>query len=219
MSAAKELKYLRLFRDAIKFEFEAPTQDFVKYFLSKINYKKLKTEERMCKYTILLKNSLDNYISDRVNNNLRRAMENENVVPEITEQISTVGVVSKEGIITTDTEIECFKIVKAILAVKVSVDMIIYKDTKSYFAINYKNTLQPICRLYFNDEKRKQIGLFNECKSDEKGKKYDVKYDIETLDDIYKYAKKMLDTVDLYDSGTFYKPIITIEELENNKNI
>jgi hypothetical protein len=212
---------LRLFREVIKTEFENPTQEFVKYFLSKINYKKPKTEERLNKYTILLKNSLDNYIADRVNNNLRRAiaMENENVEPSMEQKLPDGVVFMEDGIITTEEEIEGYKIVKAILGVKVSADKIIYKDAKSYFVINYERVQQPICRLYLNNVKQKQIGLFNAGKySSDRGGKIDDKYDISSLEDIYKYSQKLLDTIDLYDSGTYYKSITTENTDIQNKN-
>jgi hypothetical protein len=220
MSSAKELKYLRLFREAIKSEFESPSQEFVKHFLSKIQYKKLRTEERITRHTALLKTSLDNYITERVNNNLRRAMETEEekeVQPQLEQKLPD-GIVAIDGdVITTEEEIEGYKIVKAILGVRVSPDKIIYKDTKNYFAINYEKSTQPICRLYFNsrfylkndastDTTKKQIGLFNEGKFDDKtGGKFHDKYDINSLEDIYKYSQKLLDTIDLYDSGTYYK--------------
>ena len=201
MNAARSLKYLRLFKDAIKLEFENPSQKLVKHFLSQIDYTKRLTEDRISKYTSLLKSSLDNYITERVNNNLRRAMAMESENDNLSDTKLPDGVVFMGGgIITTEEEIEGYKIVKAILAVKIPIEQIIYKDTRNYLTINYKNIFQPICRLYLNDKKQKQIGLFNEGIADDRGRKNDVKYDIDTIEDIYQFAKKILDTIDLYDS-------------------
>jgi hypothetical protein len=166
MNTAKELKCLKLFREVIKIEMETPSQDFVKYFLTKIKYTtKRLTDERINKYTILLKKSIDTYITEKVNNNLRKAMEVEQINGVVEQQQE------EDGIITTSEEFEAFKIVKAILAVKIPVERISYKDTRTYFAINYGKVAQPICRLYFNSLEKKQIGLFNEGKLDEEGRK------------------------------------------------
>jgi len=220
MASAKELKYLRLFREIIKNEFENPSQDLVKHFLAKIGYSKPKTEDRIIRYTKLLKSSFDNYITERVNNNLRRAMENENEIiskPE-EEQLLPEGIVFMDGnIVTTEEEIEGYKIVKAIAGVKVSVDRIDYKDTRSYFGIYYDKTSQPICRLYFNEAGRKQIGLFDEGKygAGMAAGKIDTKYAIDSLEDIYKYSQKLLDTIDLYDSGKYVNAKQNIKQVIN----
>jgi hypothetical protein len=59
--------------------------------------------------------------------------------------------------------------------------------------------------------------LFNEGKVYEKyGSKIDDKYEITSVDDIYKYSQKLLDIIDLYDKGLLYnKPIVSKPEIEN----
>ena len=53
------------------------------------------------------------------------------------------------GIITTEEELQGYYIVKSILADMVPLEDIRYKDTKSYFSINYKgHAWKWICRLF-----------------------------------------------------------------------
>ncbi len=106
-----------------------------------------------------------------------------------------------EGIVTTEEELEGFRIVKAILCQKLAPERIIHRDSKSYFAILLDdNARKPLCRLYFNSAKKKYIGLFNDLANFQGGAKNDVRVEIETINDIYKHQAELLQTVEYYEN-------------------
>lgn len=94
-------------------------------------------------------------------------------------------------IITTQSEIESFFIIRGILAGTVNIEDIVYRDTESYFGILYKdNNRKPICRLNL-DTKKKQLLIPDESKNFER-------IYIDSLNDIYKYKDKLISVVKRY---------------------
>ena len=68
-----------------------------------------------------------------------------------------------------------------------------YRDTISYFGILLDdNNRKPICRLYFNSPK-KFIAVFDENKKE-------VRSELPSIDDIFKYADAMVKTIENYDN-------------------
>ncbi|XHP73976.1 hypothetical protein KCTC52924_01722 [Arenibacter antarcticus] len=88
---------------------------------------------------------------------------------------------------------EGFQIVVAILRRKLPKDRIIHRDTQSYFGILLDdNNRKPLCRLHLNGGK-KYISLFHENKKESKEA-------IESIDEIYRFEKELLKTVQNYES-------------------
>lgn len=74
---------------------------------------------------------------------------------------------------------------KAIVSEIVDPIRVFHRDTKSYMGILLDdNNRQPVCRLHFNSETNKYLTLFDESKNG-------VRVDIDSVEDIYKYGKKI----------------------------
>jgi hypothetical protein len=104
-----------------------------------------------------------------------------------------VGLLFEEEskILTTEEELEGFRIVVAILRRKLSTNRIYYRDTQSYFGILLDdNNRKPLCRLHFNTA-NKYLGVFDEFKKERKISLLEV-------DDIYNSEEELLKTVDSY---------------------
>ena len=100
----------------------------------------------------------------------------------------------ESGIVTTQEEIDSYHVVKAILHPVVDVNRVYYRDAQRYFSILLDdNNRKPICRMYFNAQSVKYIGLFDE-------EKKETRYVIEGLNDIYKYEEQLRQTVQRYDA-------------------
>jgi predicted type IV restriction endonuclease len=98
----------------------------------------------------------------------------------------------EERIVTTPEEIEGHKIVQDILKELAEPKRVVMRDTISYCGILFDdNNRKPICRLYFNNLKRKQLALLDEQKNEEK-------VPINELDDIRQYADKLKFSVMYY---------------------
>ncbi|WP_372652215.1 hypothetical protein [Draconibacterium sp.] len=95
-------------------------------------------------------------------------------------------------IVTTEEEIEGFHIVKSILRESVDISRIYARDTQSYFGVLLDdNNRKPLCRLHLNGGK-KYLGIFDSNKKESR-----VQLDV--MDDIYKYAQQLKDTIGYYE--------------------
>lgn len=186
-NTAEELKYTKLIKDYMQKEFETPSDDFSKLILSHV-YDGVKTQKIIDKYTPLIKRALNSFVSDIVNQRLSAALDQTKAEEEKNEEIIAAP---ESKIITTEDEIQSFYIVRAILADVAPAEKISYRDTESYFGILFDdNNRKPICRINL-DSKRMQIMLPDEKKNFEK-------FYIESILDIYKYKKKLIDIVKRY---------------------
>lgn len=190
VSTASELKYLNQLKSLFSIEFNNPGQEFVRHFAKQVYTTGILTQKVLDQFTQLTKKAFQNYINDLITERLKSALkteESEQKKLESTELKSE----PEAKIVTTQEELDGYNIVKSILRKNISVDKIHYRDAQSYFAILFEdNNRKPICRLYFNTNK-KQIGLFN-------GDKTEFRKEISSLDDIFQHADHMLDTVKNY---------------------
>lgn len=186
-STAEELKYSMLIKEYFSKELENPSDDFVKHILSYV-YDGQRTQKIIDKYQPLVKRAFNSFINDIVNQKISSALSKEDPEPVVVEQVVDEPA---SKIITTEEEIESFYIVRGMLAEVVPVEDIVHRDTESYFGILYKNNnRKPICRLNL-DRKNKQLFIPDE------NKKFERIY-IESLNDLYKYKKQLIEVAKRY---------------------
>lgn len=185
---ASSLKYTKEIKKLINEELNEPTFDFIRLFANKVYNGRL-TEKVMEEFKELVQKGFNQLISDKVNDRLNAALNKEAEKQQV-EQIEVV--VDESKVITTEEELEAYRIVVAILRRKLPVDRIIHRDTQSYFGILLDdNNRKPLCRLHLNGNK-KYLGLIDESKNE-------IKQPIETIDDIYLFEKELLKTVGFYE--------------------
>ena len=194
--SAAELKYMNQIRQVFKEELDNPSDDLVRLILSRGIYDGVKTQSIIEKYQPLVKRALSLVITEIINDRLKNALEKNGekdsdavpALPTTPEDTPIEDNVSK--IITTDEELESYHIVKSILRTRVDASRINYQDKETYFAINLDNkTTKWICRVYIKERSQYIV-----IKEDEKN----IRYDLESLDDIYKLEDKLnarLDTL------------------------
>jgi hypothetical protein len=120
---------------------------------------------------------------------LNSALDSESEKQKETEVIEDIPM---SKVKTTEEELEGYQIVLAILRKKLEKSRIVHRDTQSYFGILLDdNNRKPLCRLHLNGG-AKYISLFDENKDE-------IKNPIESIDDIYRYDKELLKTVDYYE--------------------
>jgi predicted type IV restriction endonuclease len=142
----------------------------------------------------LTKKSVQQHISDLITERLKTALTKEDeATKDATPQTADQQVEDASKVVTTPEELEAFMIVKTILRQKISATRVAHRDAQSYFAILLDdNNRKTICRLYFGT--KKFIGVLDDQKKE-------VKKEIATLDDIFKYADDLLKTVESYDKS------------------
>jgi predicted type IV restriction endonuclease len=201
LSAAHDLKYRKALLNFLGDQWDDPSDDFVKYMTAQV-YEGRITKNVRSQFRSIVRDALRQFVSDKVRGRLSTALAEEEAdaiasSEETPEDRSDgelpEGVVRKDGdIVTTEEEMEGFRIVRAIMREVVDVDRVTPRDVKSYFGVLLDdNNRQPICRLHF-DTTQKYLGVFDEEKNEDRRP-------IDSLDDIYDHAATLRQTVDFYD--------------------
>ena len=185
---ASSLKYTKEIKKILDKELQEPSPEFVRHFAYPVYSGRL-TEKVMEQFKELVLKATTQYISEKVNDRLTSALNKETEK----QQEEVIEETPKSNVITTEEELEAFQIVVAILRRALPKERIVHRDTQSYFGILLDdNNRKPLCRLHLNGGK-KYISLFHENKKESKEL-------IESIDDIYKFEKELLKTVENYDS-------------------
>jgi len=189
LSSASELKYTGELKLVLSKEFTNPSPELVK-FLTKQIYDGSITHKLLEQFTALVKKSIASYINDIISERLKTALKTETDENEPKAEDTAASV--DNDIVTTEEEIEAYFIIKSLLRQKVQPDRIGYNDTKNYFTIILDNSvMKRICRLYLNSPKNKYLSFYGEDKKE-------VKYKIQSLDDIYSYSDKLLQAAEKF---------------------
>ncbi len=190
-STANELKYLNEIKSILNQEVEEPSEAFIRFFTSQV-YQGKTTVKVIEQFKIIVKKSINQWLSDRVSSRLKSALEKETESDQKAAQDINESIESEKDskIETTQEEIDGYTIVKSILREKGEISKILYKDNQNYFAVYYEKQTQPICRLHFN-RAQKYLGVINDSKKEER-------LPIESLDEIFLYGDKLLKTLDNY---------------------
>ena len=194
-NTASELKYTN---EIIKFmsqQLKQPSDDFIRYILGEV-YSGVRTQSIIEKFRDIVKRSLNQFVNELMNDKITSALKN---TSEIQDEVAATEVKaldpsqspSVSKIVTTQDEQEAFFIIRHILSEIVPREKITYKDTESYFGVLYENnSWKWICRIKL-DGSKKYLLLPD-------GDKGQVKYPIDSLDDINTYKQSLLDIVKKY---------------------
>jgi hypothetical protein len=195
VNTASELKYTNELKQLIQNELSNPSADFVKHFARQV-YPSVITAKVLEQFTNLTKKSVQQHISELITERLKTALKKEDENTLATQPVLPAEQLAEEKskVITTDEELEGFMIVKTILRQKINISRISYRDAQSYFAILLDdNNRKTICRLYLNGGKKYFVTLDDQKK--------EIKNEIATLDDIFKFSENLLNIVDNYDKS------------------
>lgn len=188
VNSAETLKYSRLIKEWFESEINAPSPDFVRYVLNGI-YDGIKNQNVIDKFTPIVKRSIQQYISDSMNSKIKTALNNEEEKDRLLDEENELS--HEDKINTTIGELEAYAVVKAILRQVVKSDRIAYRDTERYFGILLDdNNRKWICRVYLMPSV-KYITVADENKRP-------VRYDIDGIDDIYKYSSEIIESCKRY---------------------
>lgn len=200
INAAGELKYVGQIKRTIAAQFLEPEDDWIRFFTARV-YEGAITQKVRDQFTPLVTKATKQFLNDQVNERLKSALGGTNF--SASDAAAQEGAVSSHAaaaddldrdteIQTTLEELEGYHIIKAIACSEVKPQRVVNRDSKSYFAILLDdNNRKPIARLHFNSKSIKYLGLFD-------GEKNETRHAIETLDDIYRHADHIRQTVKAY---------------------
>lgn len=182
-SNASSLKYIHEVKSIFEQEITETSDDFAKFFASRIT-SSMMTKKVVDLFKTIVPKGISQLISDKVSDRLQSAITKETVAEPIV-------IEEQSKIITTEEEIDAFRILVAILRKSIPVERVTHRDTQSYFGVLLDdNNRKPICRLYL-DGRSKYIGLFDASKKE-------VKHLINSIDDIYNFGNELNETVKYY---------------------
>lgn len=192
IDTAEELKYLGQIKEVLKKVFADPSDDFVRFVLNSGVYDGVKTSSIIDKYRPIIKRSITSFLNEQVNAKIQGALQNEKPdnSDEAKKETTEVSEQNEEkqdnnGIVTTEEELECLYIVKAILRNNIDVSRIKYKDTRSYFSIIIDGKVTKwVCHIYLRDK----VKYFTIPTPDKKERRIDIN----TPDDIFNYSSELI---------------------------
>ena len=195
LNTASELKYIKEIKNILNSEFKVPSDTFVKFFVNQV-YPGRATEKVMAQFQEYVRKSCSQTVNDWITDRLKSALNKESEEnTAISVSMESTPVVEEKKIETTVEEMEAYFIVKSILRTQVDATRVVYRDAQSYFSIILDdNNRKPICRFYFNGNK-KMMGVFDSSKAE-------TKIEIKTLDDIFLQSTALNQIVESYHQTT-----------------
>lgn len=199
LSTASDLKYLNLLKAAFKEIVDNPSEDFVRFILNEGVYDGIKNQKVVECFQPLVKRAMNQFINDRMSSKFKETLlssesedtPKEDIAAAPQEEQKEEAEEKKSKIHTTYDELNAFAVVKAILRKKVPGSRITHKDTESYFGVLLDgNTRKWICRINL-DSKNKHIILSGENKDP-------VRYELNSIDDIYDLEEQLLESLEKY---------------------
>ena len=186
INTASDLKYCGIVKQFLKDEFSNPSDDMVRFVANKRLYDGRFTQPVVDRFKPIVKKAISQYISDLVNDKIKSALTIQEAEVAEGEIIDTpITDDNTDSIVTTEEELQAFYIIKSLLGNTTELSRITYKDTLSYFAVLVDGKVTRwICRIYFK-ENIKYIVIPKDGSN--------IKYTVETSDDIYKLSKPLKD--------------------------
>jgi hypothetical protein len=208
ISAAGELKYIGQLKRILAAQFKEPEDEWVRFLTTRV-YEGSFTQRIRDQFVPLVNKAAYQFLNEQVNERLKNALgdpdsyvsvsnstagpeEQAEPKPDRSELIGDANPGARSGdTITTEEELEGYRIVRAIVCSEVPIARILARDTKTYFGVLLDdNNRKPIARLWFNRSK-KYLGIFDENKTE-------TRIIINDVEDIYQHADKLRQTVSRY---------------------
>ena len=219
LSTASELKYTREIRQILLSEYDNPSEEFVRYFVSQL-YPGRMTQTVREQFTALTRRAFHQLVNEKISDRLKSVFNEEvraeSSVEPVPEAQSSEGAVYKDDketelqIHTTEEELHAYYLVKTIVREVVEPQRVVIRDRVSYCGVLLDdNNRKPICRLHFNSA-QKYLGLFDAQKNEER-------LPIQSLDDIYQFADRLKAVIGYYDNPSESEDTATVDSFANEE--
>lgn len=177
-SNAGDLKYIKQFEEVIENEYRTPSDDFVRYLISKSGVCDGRITDKVIeKHKSTTVEAFNLFMSKVMKTSLDFSLTAKQ------EEKS-----SKNEVVTTLQELEGYAIVKSILNDIIDISRVTYRDNASYFNVLLDDNIRKtVCRLYFN-RSQKYIAFLVGTKEN--------KQPINSVNDIFGFAEQIKHKVD-----------------------
>ncbi len=186
INAAGELKYIGQLKRVLAAQFKQPEDDWVRFLTTRV-YDGAFTQRVREQFATLVAKAARQFLNEQVNGRLKNALAApdgyvsvpSSPAPEPAEQAESVPV--DRDVVTTEEELDGYRIVRAIVCSEVDVSRVVARDNKTYCGILLDdNNRKPIARLWLN-RSTKYLGVFDENKAERR-------IPIDHVTDIYRHA-------------------------------
>lgn len=186
INAAGELKYIGQLKRVLAAQFKQPEDDWVRLLTTRV-YDGAFTQRVREQFATLVAKAARQFLNEQVNGRLKNALAApdgyvsvpSSPAPEPAEQAESVPV--DRDVVTTEEELDGYRIVRAIVCSEVDVSRVVARDNKTYCGILLDdNNRKPIARLWLN-RSTKYLGVFDENKAERR-------IPIDHVTDIYRHA-------------------------------
>lgn len=182
---ASTMKYCSGVRNLLRSELESPSDDFVRHFAKQVYTGKLR-QNVVEDFRVLIMDEIKN----RDNEAFEKKIKDSAVIANDAENCDESS--GESRIVTTETELLGYNIVRAIVADVLPVERVGYLDRVDYFKVIVDNRYrQAICNLRFNNEDRMRIEFAA-------GPKRGQFQNIGSVEDLYLYRDDLREIAKLY---------------------
>jgi predicted type IV restriction endonuclease len=195
LNSASELKFTNAIKILLSKEWDDPSDEIIKHILNEV-YPGVKTKKVIDSFRDIVKKSMSQFITEKVNEKLQKALKSTTSVEQLVqtehsnEENGPKEIETKDQVITTEEEIEGYVLIKLILKEFIDPTRIYYRDNKSYFNVLLDDSIRKwVCRLGFNST-NKYIQLNDE-------KKTYIK--IDSVNDIMNYKEEIVSVARQFD--------------------
>jgi predicted type IV restriction endonuclease len=198
ISAAGELKYIGQLKRILAAQFKEPEDDWVKLLTTRV-YEGSFTQRVREQFLPLVTKAMRQFLNEQVNDRLKNALGAPDAYVSVSGAVEAAPVQSENSepvdvggeIVTTEEEIEGYRIVRAIVCGEVPASRVVARDAKTYYGVLLDdNNRKPIARLWLNRSK-KYLSVFDE-------NKVETRIPIAGVEDIYLHADHLRKTVVRY---------------------
>lgn len=191
--AAEQLKFTKQFKLILSKQYESPEEDFLRFFARKVWNGQINQNVKD-KLTPLLKESFRQWVEDRINARLRKAIEGEEKETAQTEPEQQVIPASDEPALN-ELDVQGLNIVKAILSEVCDVKRLTLRPAKSYSALLLDdNNRKTIVRFYFKNPERLRIDLYGFMR-------VEPPFPVESVESLYDYKEKIVEIFTRIEQG------------------
>ena len=192
LANASELRHTREIKKVLVQEMAQPSEELIRFFVTKVYHGRM-TQAVRDQFSELIKRAMLQFISDRVSERLKSALQKEEAESRQATPVAPVAKIETEEVETTHEEIQGYYIVQAILSQVVEPTRIVLRDQKSYCGVLLDdNNRKPICRFRFGPT-QKQLILFDANKAEQK-------FPINNLTEIFGHADQLKETLARYEN-------------------
>ncbi|MDR2895027.1 MAG: type I restriction enzyme HsdR N-terminal domain-containing protein [Alistipes sp.] len=185
-STAEDLRYINDIRNLIYKDINNPGEEIVLFYGRAVYPGQMKARAREY-FTQIVKKAYASVINEIVSERFKTAVQKQEERADEDNKAKTPS--DEPKIQTTEEEKEAYHIVKAILRSVVAGDRITYRDAQTYFTVLIDdNNRKLVCRLYLNSPTNKGISFVGDDKKE-------VRYKIESQDEIDEYTEQIIETV------------------------